>query len=278
VIDRALSHKREGMEAVVFSFTIDSASPTKKQGARWIMSDEEKANRLEWLGVDLLVEPPFSLLRGMEPEEFARFLAVTLNAKAVACGYDYRFGKGASADANDLRRLLAPYGVTVETVDAVLDSGEPISSTRIRALLSEGKVVEANRLLGTPFLLDEPVVHGRHLGSKLGFPTANQRFPAGALVPKYGVYATRVTIEGEQYVGVTNVGVKPTVGEDLPGAETYLPEFSGDLYGKQICTEFMTYLRGEEKFPTVEALTAQVLHDAGIARRLWETGFSANLA
>ena len=271
VVARALAHRREKMAAVVFSFTVDDTVPARKKNAHWLMSSRQKAARLSQMGVDLLLEPPFSAISGMAPEEFARFLAEDLHARAVCCGYDYRFGKGACAGAEDLRRLLAPYGAVVETVDAVIDDGEPVSSTRIRALLEAGELLQANRLLGAPFALEAPVIHGRGLGHSIGFPTANQRFPEGFLVPKYGVYATRVLADGAAYPAVTNIGVKPTVGGDtLPGAESNLLDFSGDLYGKTICVEFLGYLRAEQNFGSVEALSAQIACDAERARNIFK--------
>lgn len=262
VIEAAISHRREGQQAAAFSFLLDGSVPKAKVGAKMLTTLAQKAERMEKIGADMLICPPFSEIKSMSPEEYAHLLAVILRAKTVCCGYDYKFGKGAAADAEDLRKLLMPYGVELVKVDAVTDAGRPISSTRIRALIENGEPDEAARLLGFPFMLDAPVVRGNKIGRKLGFPTANQRFSGGGIVPKYGVYATRVTVDGKAYPAVTNVGVKPTVGDDLPGAESWLPDFSGDLYDKTIRTEFIAYLREEKKFDSLEELSAQIKRDA----------------
>jgi len=119
------------------------------------------------------------------------------------------------------------------------------------------------RLLGAPYTLDMLVETGQQLGRRLGFPTINQSFPPGVVMPKYGVYATRARIGQGVYPGVTSVGVRPTVGENLaPRAETYLPGFSGDLYGCRVYTEFLHFLRNEIRFESLDALKAQIAEDS----------------
>ncbi|MEG1972902.1 MAG: riboflavin kinase, partial [Oscillospiraceae bacterium] len=126
----------------------------------------------------------------------------------------------------------------------------------------------ANVLLGYEFTIDFPVAHGRSLGKTLGFPTANQIFPTGFIIPKFGVYKTRVSIDGKSYLGITNVGRKPTVGEtDFVGAETYLDGFTGDLYEKQVKTSFVSFLRPEIKFGTIEELKNAISNDLVNARK-----------
>jgi len=262
VIGAAKEAAGAGAETIVFSFSLTDLLPQQKNGAKWLTTDAQKACKCEALGVDRLLLPPFSAIAGLSPEEFADLLTTRLHAKTVACGYDYRFGRGASGTAEDLRRLLAPHGAEVVCVPAVLEGGEPVSSSRIRALLAAGEAEAANRLLGAPFALVSDVVHGRGIGRQLGFPTANQRFPADFLVPRHGVYAARATVEGRAYPAVTNVGVKPTVGDDRPGAESCLIGFSGDLYGREITVEFLQFLREERKFPDLESLRAQIARDA----------------
>ena len=270
VIEAAISHKRDGQQAAAFSFLLDDSVPKGKVGAKMLTTLSQKAERIEQIGADMLICPPFSEIKSMSPEEFAHLLAVTLRAKTVCCGYDYRFGKGASADADDLKKLLLPYGTELVKIEAVTDDGKPISSTRIRGLIQNGEPEEAKRLSGFAFTLDAPVVRGNKIGRRLGFPTANQRFPEGGIVPKYGVYATQVTVDGISYPAVTNVGVKPTVGDDLPGAESWIIDFSGDLYDKVIRTEFVAYLREDKKFDSLDELSRQIKKDAEAALNIWQ--------
>lgn len=267
VIDAALKYKSEGLKTVVFSFSMSSSSPAAKKGIKLLTTPTIKAQTLEAMDVDWLLLPDFSAFMGLSPEQFAvEGLFRGMNAKVVCCGYDYRFGKGASAGAEDLKRFLSPYGIKIEQIGAVLDDGKPISSTRIRGCLQDGNIEEANRLLGGPFAIDMPVEHGKKLGRKLGFPTANQRIAPIFAAPRFGVYATRVTIDGETYTAVTNVGVKPTVGSDFVGAESYILDWSGDLYGKNVKTEFLTFLRPEQKFESLDALREEVFRNAEQAR------------
>lgn len=269
VIEAALSHKREGLDVCVFSFSIQNAGPEKKKGARLLQTPTLKAKSIEALGADWLLTPDFSLFKGLSPEQFALDVLMRgLNAAVVCCGYDYHFGRNACAGALELAELLTPHGIRVEQVGAVLDNGLPVSSTRIRDALSVGDIETANRLLGRPFAIDFPVEHGRGLGRTLGFPTANQLIGQAYAQPRFGVYATQVFIDGKAHAAVTNVGIKPTVGSDSVGAESYILDWSGNLYGKAVETQFLSFLRPEQKFESLEALKEAIRRDADRARAL----------
>ena len=149
--------------------------------------------------------------------------------------------------------------------EQVLDGGR-ISSTRIRELLETGEVTAANRLLGHTHILSGIVTEGKQLGRKLGFPTANLPLPEGVLIPKRGVYATKVTVDGKTYAAVTNIGTRPTVNGQGVNAECHLLDFDGDLYGKEITVAFYAFLRPEQKFDSLEELKAQIAADADYAR------------
>lgn len=273
VIDSALAEQRAGLDCCVFSFSMNGNGPAAKRGTRLLQSITLKKQVLEEMGADWLLVPHFSQFMGLTPEQFAiDVLLRGLHARVVCCGYDYRFGKGAAAGAAELAELLVPHGVVVRQIGAVLDDGKPVSSTRIRAALEAGQLDEANRLLGRPFSIDWTVEHGRKLGHKLGFPTANQHIGEEFARPRFGVYATRVLIDGVAYAAATNVGIKPTVGSDCVSAESYILGWQGDLYGKRIETQFLEFLRPEEKFETLEELRHAISIDAeragdAIARR-----------
>ncbi len=254
----------------VFSFRFDShAVITKKQFGR-LLSPELKIRRLEKTGVQFMLEPPFSSIMSMQPESFIQGVLFNFcHAKALFCGEDFRFGKNAEGDVSLLERCCKKAGVRLNIVPPVMEDGSAVSSTRIRAALREGDIALANRLLGYPFMMEGKVVHGKHLGAKLGFPTINQLFAPDDLIPHFGVYATLVEIDGKRYIGATDIGVKPTVGDGYaPAAETYILDYSGDLYGRTLTLSYHAFLRGEKKFSSLEELTATVLSNAETARTL----------
>ena len=141
------------------------------------------------------------------------------------------------------------------------ETGRDISSTFIREMLVKGDMEKVNALLGYPFFLNGMIVHGRHLGHSLGFPTINQNPPQEKALPPFGVYAARVTVNGQTYAGVANVGVKPTVSSDAPGVETHLIGFDGDLYGEEADVRLLSFLRPERKFQDLASLSAQIETD-----------------
>ena len=151
----------------------------------------------------------------------------------------------------------------------IKEDGEVISSTRIRGELAQGRIEKANRLLGDPYFVHGEVVHGNALGRTIGMPTANLLPGEQKLLPVYGVYATRVEVDEKIYGGVTNVGVKPTIGADRANVETTLLHFDGDLYGKQIAVYFLEFLRPEQRFDSLEELKAQMSRDKAKAEKIW---------
>lgn len=254
----------------VFTFQFDQKDLITKPHFARILSPALKVRKLEELGVEVMFEPLFSSIMSMEPESFFNgILRNFMHAGAIFCGDDFHFGKGASGDTALLQRYCKDAGIRFEVVPPLLDDGAPVSSTRIRAALREGDIPLANRLLGYPYMTDGVVVHGRHLGRKLGFPTINQLFSPEDLIPRFGVYATIAEIDGKRYVGATDIGVKPSVGEGYaPAAETYILDFDGDLYGKNITLSYYAFLRGERKFASLAELTETVLYNAQQAKEL----------
>ncbi len=191
------------------------------------------------------------------------FLIGQLHAACLICGHDHRFGARAMGNPKRLREVCERMGVRCEVIPRVERRGAPVSSTRIRTLVATGDMETANALLGHPHCLTGRVVHGQGLGRDLGTPTANVPMPDGILQPAFGVYATRVAVEGRRYDAVTNVGVRPTVdGGDQVLCEPWLLDFSGDLYGQEIRIEFHRFLRPEKKFKSLEALRAAIARNA----------------
>lgn len=260
----AMKAKADGLSTAVFTFSTDTLRPASKTNQR-LMSDEARDKLLKNFGVDYIIEPEFESIRDMSPEQFAKsFLADKLHAKKVFCGEDFRFGKKAAAGAEDLRVLLAGTAEVI-IVPTLAENNESISTTRIRSLILEGDIAKANELLGRPFAIDFAVEHGRKLGRTLGLPTINQAFPENFTVPKFGVYASFTEVGGIKHASITNVGVKPTVGSSHVLAETYINDFSGDLYGKRVTVGLVKFIRGEIKFADVKELKAQIDKDSELA-------------
>lgn len=198
-------------------------------------------------------------------QSFVRdYLVGELDACHVVCGHDFRFGDRGAGNPARLSALCASLGVGCDVIERVELGGQTVSSTHIRALVAAGEMEEANRFLGHPHVLSGEVVPGKQLGRTIGIPTANLRAPDGVLLPRFGVYATRVALaDGSVYPAVTNAGVRPTVDDRLGVTiEPWLLGFDGDLYGQTIRVEFHSFLRGEVKFDGLDALRAEILRNA----------------
>lgn len=231
---------------------------------------EEQESIIKSLGADVIVRQYLTEdFKCLSPSEFAeQILVEKLRAAHVAVGYNFRFGYERSGDVNVLKELLNKYGVGVTVIDCVKvkdDSGIalPVSSTRIRRLIELGKTDETFKCLGRYFSMSGSVSEGKHLGRRIGFPTVNFYPSESALVPKYGVYASKVRIFGSDYIGVTNVGVNPTVERGMnTKVETHILGYDGETeYGEKIRVELIEFLRCEKKFGSVEELRAQIESD-----------------
>lgn len=254
-----------------------------KPGRARLFSEEERLARLSAAGMARLFLADFPALRDKDVGAFARLLAVDCCAAAVVCGFDFRCGRGAAAGPAELSAALAPYGVSLRTLPTVrTPDGRPVSASRVRAAMEEGQPEEAAAVLGRPFSLTGPVLHGHALGRTLAFPTANLAFPPGGVLPARGVYAVAVapgvalTLPPAPLVGMANVGVRPTVADGTgPNCEVHLFDFSGDLYGKTLTVFFLHRLRPERRFPDTDALRAQLTTDKQMIKeyfRTWENG------
>ena len=204
----------------------------------------------------------------LSPNEFVNYiLKGKLNAEAVVVGFDYRFGKGGTGDVDCLKEICAKNGINVICIDPIYYDGEIISSTIIRNNLKQGLLDRVEAMLGRKFYIMGTVEHGKCLGGKMGFPTANiYPFETQAL-PSNGVYISNVFFDGEEYVGVTNVGINPTVEyEKNIKVETYILDYDGYLYGQDITVEFVKKVRDERVFADADELFARISKDAEIAR------------
>ena len=240
-----------------------------------LMKPDQQARALERLGVDMLYVLPLEAeLAGMTDREFAtRVLCDGLGARHVAVGFDNSFGKDRTGSPDAMRAYGRELGFGVSVADPVGDGdGSKFSSTGVREALRDGKPEVAAEILGRPFAIEGPVQRGRQLGRTLGFPTANIDL-ADYVTPRYGVYATRTRLsDGRQFDGVANIGVNPTVqGITLPLLEVWLFDFDEDIYDRIIETDLIAFLRPEEKFASLEAMTQQVMADAREAKAVLAT-------
>ena len=199
---------------------------------------------------------------------FVQTLITELDAAWVVVGHDFRFGWKGEGTADRLQAYCAENGLGCDIIPAVTLDGRVVSSTYIRDLIAAGEMETANRFLGHPHTLVDTVHYGYRLGTKMGTPTINMRFPEGVIVPRFGVYAAKAFLEdGSEHMAVTNVGVRPTVsGENRVSVESFILDFSGNLYDRQVRIEFHAFLRPEQKFDGVDALKAQILKDAETTR------------
>lgn len=262
VLQKALSYAKEkDLVPTVMLFDIHPRKLVSGSLPPMLMSENQKREALKEMGFRV-VDFNFRESVNLSPEEFAeKILLEKLNVKFVSCGYDYRYGKGGKGNAETLKESLGKKGVEVFTVPAVELNGEVVSSTKIRQLIAEGEAEKANSMLGKEFSYHILVEKGDGIGHTIGTPTINQYFPEDFIVPKYGVYASRVKIEGEFYPSVTNVGIRPTVGGTSLRSETCIFDFSGNLYGKEVEVYLVKYLREEKKFSSVDELKKAIESD-----------------
>ncbi|MFN3721592.1 MAG: bifunctional riboflavin kinase/FAD synthetase [Paracoccaceae bacterium] len=238
-----------------------------------LMNAEARRNRLAKLGVDHLYELPFDkTLSALTPDEFARdVLANGLGISHVVVGADFCFGRGRAGKATDLQRLGLAHGFDTTIATLITTNDLPISSSAIRAALSEGRPRDAAAMLGHWHRIEGEVIHGEKRGRELGYPTANMAL-SGLHLPKLGVYAVRVDVltgpHIGSYSGAASLGVRPMFGVNQPNLETFVFDFTGDLYGSHLSVAFVDYLRPELKFDGLPALITQMDADCARARAI----------
>jgi riboflavin kinase/FMN adenylyltransferase len=230
----------------------------------------QKLDLIAAQGIDLAVVLPVEEdVISMRPEEFAASILVCgLSAAKVIVGTNFAFGHGRMGTPKVLAALGRKMGFETVAVDPVTIGDVPVSSTAIRGFISKGQVEDACRFLGHPFVMCGRVIHGDKLGRTIGFPTANIDPAERMVVPDAGVYAVRVIVQGSEYTGVLNIGVRPTVGGEKMSIEVYIIGFSGNIYDEEISVAFHSRLRREVRFPDLEALKAEIQRDVERAVRL----------
>ena len=261
VLDKTLEQAKNGLKAAVMLFDEHSMKDITGEAPPKLITDSERAGIFEEKGLETFIVN-FSQIKDFSPEEFfEKILTEKLNAKAVVCGFYYRFGQKAKGDAKLLEEMCIKNGVDCVIIDEVITDGLPVSSTAIRKAVECGDIGKANRMLGRKFGYCAEVINGDKRGRTWGFPTINQKLPDGLAVPQFGVYESIVTVDGKNYKGVTNIGLRPTVGTDCILSETHIISFEGDLYGRCVDVRLVKFMRQEKKFGSFDELIKQIKSD-----------------
>lgn len=234
-----------------------------------ITTKNRRDELMESLGIKCILDIDLEDIYFLSPVEFVEdFLKKGLGAVSVSCGFNFKYGKNAAGDTDLLKKLCEQKGIELCVAPPENYEGAPISSTRIRAAVEEGKMHDAAKMLSRYFSFDFTVLQGDKIGRTLDMPTINQAFPKGFILPKVGVYAVNVNIEGKNYKGVCNIGPRPTIDRTEFRAETNIIGFSGDLYGKRPRISLVEYIRETKKFPSLLALREEVARNIDYTEKL----------
>lgn len=260
LVERIVSYMDGDCESVVCAFDMQRDSLMTVRERR-----EHLENRVDWL----IEQPMTNAFMSMEPESFIEeILYGRLHAAHLVIGQDFNFGRGRRGNARMLETYAGKYGYTVDVIDKERYLGTVISSTYIKDALAQGDVKLAEELLGYPYEMTGIVQHGKQLGRTLGFPTMNIEPDEHKILPRFGVYACRVKIDGKWYNAVGNAGIKPTVTDEQRRLlEVYVYGYEGNAYGKEITARFCDFERPETKFGSVEELKDNVMRDMHYGER-----------
>ncbi len=263
-----ISKKQDGYASCMITFTNSPRQVINDDNSPSLITNKERVYMLEQGGLDYLIECPFDeRLMNTEAYDFIKFLCDNLNMKYMVSGSDFTFGKYGAGNAALLKELSKELGFEYKEIQKIRMKDRDISSTYIREELKEGHIDIVNEMLGYDYFVWGEVVHGAHLGTKIGIPTINIMPSSLKLVPKFGVYVTTIDFGGRIYHGVTNVGTKPSVSDkNIVGIETHILDYNGDLYGQYVRVTFEAFLRPEMKFGSVEELKNQMAKDKIVAK------------
>ncbi|HCW54547.1 MAG TPA: bifunctional riboflavin kinase/FAD synthetase [Clostridium sp.] len=240
----------------------------KDSSPKLLMDNEEKVQILNACGVDIVYFQEFNdMFMKITPEEFIKMLVEKFNVKGIIVGFNYKFGYKNSGDIELLRRLQKKYNYELYVMEPCTYKNEVISSTRIRKAIEEGKVEDAYKMLNRPYSLKGTVTHGKQIGRTIGFPTANLSYDKKFILPADGVYYTNVKVNNKLYKGITSIGYNPTVGGKGLTIETYILNFSEDIYEKYIEVNFIKKIRENVKFNGIDELKDQLEKDKSFAER-----------
>lgn len=259
--------------AVLLTFEPHPASVLSGQDIKCLTTSDERADLLGDLGVDIIITQRFTRdLSTATALEYMSHLKETLDLKHLLIGYDFALGKGREGNANRLTEIGKELNYTVEVVNAISDESGVISSTEIRKLVATGNVTEAAKLLGYHYTLGGEIIHGAGRGRIINFPTANIDYPKQKATPSNGIYACWAALGEKKFMAATNIGINPTFTPErqVPSLEAYLLDFDRDIYGQNLKLEFVSRIRDELKFNSVEALIEKIHEDVRETRKLLE--------
>lgn len=265
LIQEILDQKKNGRKACIFTFDPAPAVLFTGIEEKELTTKEEKRRLFEMLGVDILIEFPMTWdTANISPECFiTEILCNKMNAVFVAAGEDLSFGAKGRGNTELLLRMSDECGLEVKVIKKIEVLGKEVSSTVVREAVESGNMPYVEKLLGMPYTIAGTVIHGNQIGRTVGMPTLNLRPDNKKLLPPRGVYYSEVLMDGKLYKGITNIGLRPTVleKEKVMGVETYLYEFAGDAYDKEIIVNLLEFRREERKFESIEALKKTLSED-----------------
>ena len=218
-------------------------------------------NQFEKLGIATVVQLSFADIRNMSPTDYLTMLTDEMGANHICCGYNFRFGRDADGDVGLITRICQERGIGCTVCDCVSSSVGDVSSSAIRQFLADGDVESAAVMLGRPYSISGRVIDGDKRGRTIGVPTVNQLIAADSAPLRFGVYRSRTVIDGVQYNATTNVGIRPTYKADRPLAETFIIDYSGDLYGRELRIELLEFIRDERRFASLDELEQTLKSD-----------------
>ena len=243
-----------------------------RAGIVYLTTLEGRVSLLRRSGVALVLPLTFTAeIAHLSARDFLTALRERLRLRFLLTGPDFALGRERGGGGDTLARLGGEMGFEVESLGPLIEDGLAISSTAVRTALEEGDVAKAGRLLGRPFTLHGPVVHGVERGGVIGFPTANIAVGPGMALPSFGVYVSRARVGGHAYNSVTNIGRRPTFDNGERTVEVHIMDFAGDIYGKEMRIDLLKRLRGEVRFADADALSEQIGNDVVAARQYLET-------
>ncbi len=261
---------QSGASPAVLSFDVHPDNLVFGRETPLINSAEDRTDVIRRIyGIDDVVFLHFNrALMEMPWREFIENIISQLNVGWIVVGHDFCFGYKGEGTARRLKDYCLAHDIGCDIIPPVMLDGRVVSSTYIRSLIAQGDMEQARRYLGHPYFLTNTVCSGYHLGTKMGTPTTNIFFPQGVLVPRHGVYVTRVVLQdGRSYAAATNVGVRPTVSNStMANVESHILDFSGNLYGQKARVEFYSFIRPEMKFDDVQILSSHIKHDSETAK------------
>ena len=259
-----------GYFPVVFTFSAGVNCPERKKDMLLLNDNYTKYNLIEKLGVKVLIEPSFENIQNISAEDFINeYLVKKMNARVLVCGENFKFGSKALGNVEILEQLSAKNDIEALVVNSLKYEDGLVSSSSIRNALLNADLKMVRDMLGFDYFWDYVVVEGDKNGRKIGYPTINQNFPFDCIIPKIGVYVSRVNIDGKEYMGITNIGVRPSINlVKRPIAETYIIDYLGEeLYGKRVKVSILEYVRDEKKFASLKQLQKAIKKDLHIVEK-----------